>query len=200
VDDVLKVAEAMPPRHQLMVWLGAVLGLRWGEVAGLTVGSLDLLRNSVTVTHQLGRDGQLAEPKSDAGRRQFAIPPELIEILAAHMATTLLTGADPDRLVFTTSRGQPLDYSHWRIRTWLPAVAQAGLEGAGFHDLRRANATTLVAQRVDVKTAQTRLGHSDPRTTLSIYARAVPEADRAAAATLGRTFFPRSRTDRARRA
>lgn len=55
---------------------------------------------------------------------------------------------------------------------------------------------------MDVKTAQTRLGHADPRTTLSIYARAVPKADVAAAAALGRAFFQapaqRSRAERAR--
>jgi integrase len=82
----------------------------------------------------------------------------------------------------------------------LPALAACGLEGAGFHDLRRANASTLVAEGVDVKTAQTRLGHSDPRLNLAIYAQAVPEADRAAAKALGKKFFGTSRTNRARRA
>lgn len=201
-DDIIRLAEVIGPRYQAMVWVGAVLGLRWAEVAGLTVGSLDLLRNTLTVTDQLGRDRQLGDPKSDAGKRQLSIPEELSEILAAHLAALNLTGADPGQLVFTTAKGRPLDYSHWRIRTWLPAVAKAGLDGAGFHDLRRANATTLVAEGVDVKTAQTRLGHADPRTTLSIYARAVPKADRAAADALGRTFFQnptqRSRTNRAR--
>ena len=192
----------MDPRYQAMVWVGAVLGLRWAEVAGLTVGSLDLLRHSLTVVEQLGRDRQLGCPKSDAGKRQLSMPAELSAVLAAHLVARNLTGADPGQLLFTTPQGRPLDYSHWRIRTWLPAVAKAGLAGAGFHDLRRANATTLVAEGVDVKTAQTRLGHADPRTTLSIYARAVPKADRAAADVLGRTFFQtpaqRSRTNRAR--
>ena len=178
------------PRYQAMVWVGAVLGLRWAEVAGLTVGSLDLLRNSLTVSGQLGRDRQLGDPKTDAGKRRLSMPEELSSLLAAHLAARNLTGADPDQLLFTTPQGRPLDYAHWRIRTWLPAVEKAGLAGAGFHDLRRANATTLVAEGVDVKTAQTRLGHADPRTTLSIYARAVPKADRAAADALGRTFFP----------
>lgn len=72
-------------------------------------------------------------------------------------------------------------------------MSKAGLAGTGFHDLRRANASTLVAEGVDVKTAQTRLGHSDPRLTLAIYAQAVPEADRAAATALGRRFFAASR-------
>lgn len=156
----------------------------------------------MTVTEQLGRDRRLGDPKSDAAKRQLSIPEELSEILAAHLAALNLTGADHGRLVFTTAKGRPLDYSCWRLRTWLPAVAKAGLAGAGFHDLRRVNATTLVAEGIDVKTAQTRLGHADPRTTLSIYARAVPKADRDAAEALGRTFFKnwpqKSRTNRAR--
>ena len=44
----------------------------------------------------------------------------------------------------------------------------AGLDGLTFHDLRRANATGLVAAGVDVKTAQTRLGHSSSRLTLEL--------------------------------
>jgi hypothetical protein len=38
---------------------------------------------------------------------------------------------------------------------------------------------------VNVKTAQTRLGHSDPRLTLAIYAQAATEGDRSAAQKLG---------------
>jgi hypothetical protein len=38
--------------------------------------------------------------------------------------------------------------------------------GLGFHDLCRANATELLAAGVDIKTAQTWLGHSEARLTL----------------------------------
>jgi hypothetical protein len=47
----------------------------------------------------------------------------------------------------------------------------------GFHDLRRLNATEMVRLNVDIKTAQHRLGHSDPRLTLAVYAEATTEAD-----------------------
>ncbi|MDA8043820.1 MAG: tyrosine-type recombinase/integrase [Actinomycetota bacterium] len=63
------------------------------------------------------------------------------------------------------------------------------MKGFGFHDLRRTNATDLVLQRVDRKTAQVRLGHSDPRLTLAVYAQAVSEADREAAERLGRALL-----------
>jgi integrase len=96
-----------------------------------------------------------------------------------------LTGADPDELLFPNSDGRALDYSNWRGRVWEPAVRAAGLGGLNFHDLRRTNATAMVAEGVDVKTAQARLGHSDPRLTLAIYAQATTEGDRSAAAKLG---------------
>ncbi|GBD85157.1 hypothetical protein BMS3Abin02_01561 [bacterium BMS3Abin02] len=41
----------------------------------------------------------------------------------------------------------------------------------------------------DMKTAQTRLGHTDPRLTRAIYAQATIEADRTAAERLGRRFL-----------
>ena len=188
-DDVAAIAGALEPSYRAMVWLGAVLGLRWGEVAGLTVGSLDLLRGTLTVSSQLGRDHQLGPPKSAAGRRVLSLPKVLTDMLAGHLATAGLTAADADRLVFTNGTGSPLDYAHWRLRAWLPAVELAGLAGANFHDLRRANATALVHDGVDVKTAQARLGHTDPRLTLAIYAQATTEADRAAAERLGERFF-----------
>jgi hypothetical protein len=41
-----------------------------------------------------------------------------------------------------------------------------------------------------VKTAQTRLGHADPRVTLAIYASAPAAVDREAADRIGERFFP----------
>jgi integrase len=78
---------------------------------------------------------------------------------------------------------------------WLPAVELAGLDGIGFHDLRRTNATAMVLDGVDVKTAQARLGHADPRLTLAIYAQATSEGDKSAAEKLGARLMT-SGTDR----
>jgi integrase len=91
--------------------------------------------------------------------------------------------------VFVSPDGGPLDYGNWRRRVWLPACRAVGLDGLVFHDLRRANATGLVAEGVDVKTAQARLGQSDPRMTLAIYAQATSDADRAAADRLAARFL-----------
>ena len=88
-----------------------------------------------------------------------------------------------------TTTASALRYSNWRRHIWEPTTAAAGCAGAGFHDLRRLNATTLVVEGVDVKTAQTRLGHADPRVTLAIYASAPASVDRAAVDAIGERHF-----------
>jgi integrase len=183
-----RLADELGPKHAAIAYLGAVLGLRWGECVGLRVGRIDFFRSTISIAEQItrGPGGRhiAGPPKSEAGRRTIGMPAPLAAMLTDHLARRGLTGADTDALVFGSLR-----YERWRRRVWLPAVTRAGLDGLTFHDLRRANATALVLDRVDLKTAQTRLGHSDPRLTLAVYAQATTEADRNAADALGRRFF-----------
>jgi integrase len=200
-DDVAKIAESLPDRYRPMVWVGGVLGLRWSEVIGLKVGSLDLESGTLTVAESITRGfgGQLVTgpPKSSAGNRTVTLPTTMADLLAEHLSS-LGAPTDTDALVFTNTEGAPIRYDNWRRRVWMPATRAAGCEGAGFHDLRRLAATSLVLSGVDIKTAQVRLGHSDPRLTLSVYAAAPPEADRSAADRLESRFFgtTASETDR----
>jgi integrase len=117
------------------------------------------------------------------------MPDPLQRIVEVHMARRGLTENDHADFLFVGAGGDHLEYSNWLHRIWYPARLEARLEGLQFHDLRRANATGLVLEGVDLKTAQTRLGHTDPRLTLAIYAQATTEADRAAADRLGERFF-----------
>jgi integrase len=173
-----------------------VLGLRWGEAAGVRVGAIDCLRGIVHVVEQVTRgQGGVAitsEPKSNAGTPDLAMPQWLTDLAAAHLSRNGLTGAEPTALLFPNARGGPMDYSHWRSRVWLPAVRAADVEGVRFHDLRRAAATVLVAAGVDPKTRQTRMGHSDIRLTLAVYAQSSDDRDRAAAEVVGAAFTPPS--------
>ena len=57
----------------------------------------------------------------------------------------------------------------------------------------------LVADGVDLKTAQSRTGHSDGRLTINTYVQAISEADRSAADKLGARFLG-ARATRADRA
>lgn len=175
-----------------MASIGAILGLRWGEVAGLRVSDLDLLNRRIHVVQQLTRtkNGEpvVSVPKTESSVRTISIPPSLAAELASHLQKRELTAANSDALIFSDPNGQPLRYSNWRRRTWVPARDVAGVSTLGFHDLRRANATAMVAAGVDIKTAQARLGHADARMTLNIYAQATSKADIDAAGLLAQHF------------
>lgn len=190
-DEVAALAAAVGVEYACAVYLAAVLGLRWSEVAGLKVGAVDLNAGTVAIREVRVRtahhDQVTGPPKSDAGRRTLSMPESLTNLLKAHLERRGKVG--PASYVFINSAGGPLDYVNWRRRVWLPACITAGVEGIGFHDLRRTAVTALVLGGVDLKTAQTRIGHSDIRLTLQTYAQASSAADRAAATTLGAHFF-----------
>jgi integrase len=172
----------------------AALGLRWGEIAGLRVGRIDFLRHTVTVAEQRtrGEKGAMVnqDPKSKRGFRTFIVPRWMIEMLTEHLAGRAVTGSDPEAFVFVTLDGSPLHYSNWRERSWFPATRAAGFDGLHFDDLRHTAATALVDEGIDIKTAQTRLGHSE-QVMLRIYAQATAEGDRRAVEAVGERFRPR---------
>ena len=186
------LATAVGSDTSVMIYLAAVLGLRWGECAGLRVGGIDFLNRTVTVDTQLtrGLKGRMVtgSPKWNS-TRTMAAPQSLLAMVTAHLHRRGITGADGNRLVFSSADGHPLHYSNWRRRVWIPACRDAGLEGFQFKMLRTANATVMVALAVDVKTAQTRVGHRRATTTLDVYAQPTATADRGAAEVLGNHFL-----------
>lgn len=84
------IADAMPERLALAVWLAAYSGLRFGELAELrrrdvdTTGGEPMLDVKRAVVHREGRT-IVGEPKSDAGVRVVYLPGFLRDRLLAHL-------------------------------------------------------------------------------------------------------------------
>jgi integrase len=131
-----------------MVYLGAVLGLRWGECAGLRVGRINFDECTIRIVEQVtrGSGGRsvLGRPRSKASRRTLAVPRALISMLEEHLGRLDLTRTDGQAFVFPLHDSEHLDYSNWLHRIWYPARTEAELDWVQFHDLRRVNATGLV--------------------------------------------------------
>jgi integrase len=164
-DDLIALADALGPDYGLMVWIAVYLGMRWQEIAGLTVSSLDLLQGQIKVEQALTRQQQLKGPKTLAGNRYF-VDRELTDDFAAHLARRGLTAADGGAFLFLGPKGGALNYSSWRRYVWLPALPKAGLDRKrngrhlGVHDLRSMNASIMDHEGVDATTARFRRGHS----------------------------------------
>ena len=177
------------------VRIGLATGMRLGEVAGLTWGAVDLTNQCLHVTQSLTQHGELKPPKTAAGRR--TIWPD--QATTAHLAEWKRFQAEQLRKMGKIQDGQRMpsdtpvvcsdiggytnvsNFGDW-WRSWRESNGFSGLK---FHELRHTQATQLLANGVDVKTVQTRLGHTDPALTLKWYAHSVEENDRQAAALMG---------------
>jgi integrase len=83
-DEVLQIADAIEPFYCPMVLTAAYVGLRWGELTGLALNSVDPLRKTIRVERQLQDvNGTMAfgPPKTKSGVRTVSVPATLIEIL-----------------------------------------------------------------------------------------------------------------------
>lgn len=118
----------------------------------------------VAVDRQLSRNGELVPPKSATSTRTLAAPEWLMGDLAA-VVDRRGVDSDSDAFLFVSRDGGPLNYTNWRTRIWVTACEKAKLPRLRFHDLRSLATTALISAGVDVKTAQTRLGHSSPQVT-----------------------------------
>jgi integrase len=76
--------------------------------------------------------------------------------------------------VFSTATGEPVHFSNFTRRHFRPLAIRAGVPHATYHALRHTFATLMLGSGVDVKTAQTALGHERAAHTLDLYADAIP--------------------------
>lgn len=166
------VAEAVEPYATVFHTL-AYTGLRWGELAGMRVDQLDMLRGRLRVDGVMTRYGPKAYPKGGS-RRTVPMPEHLVDRLAQHLT---MFPADRDRLVFTGPRGGALQDGHVRSRHWNPAVKAAKITTSPhLHDCRHSYASWLIQDGVPLAVVQRLLGHASSRTS-ERYTHLAPDYD-----------------------
>lgn len=176
-EQVQAIIAALPERYRALAIVAAGMGLRQGEVFGLTADRVQFLKRSIRVDRQLvglgGREPQFGPPKTSKSHRSIPMPTVVQEAIAVHMATFPL---GPDGLLFTGSDGQKLRRSAFGS-VWRAAVIEAGVPGTVFHALRHYYASLLIRHGESVKTVQERLGHASADETLRTYTHLWPDAD-----------------------
>lgn len=185
---LVELFNLIPVRYRAMLLLATFANLRFGELAGLHRGDIDLDRCSVRVARSLVQmnDGKLFEdePKSRAGRRVVSFPREIAPELRWHLERFVEPGGDS--LVFVGPKGGRLRRSNFNI-IWRKARDAAGLSGLHLHDLRHTGNTMAAATGASLRELMERMGHSSPRAAL-IYQHATRERDQAIAAAMGEVF------------
>lgn len=158
--------------YGLVVRFLAYTGLRWGELAALKVGRVDVRRRRVLVAESVTEvNGQLVwgTPKTHE-RRSVPLP----RFLAGELRPRI-EGQPSDALVFPSPRGGVLRVRNFRRRVFDAAVREVGPAGFHPHELRHTAASLAIASGADVKIVQQMLGHKTATMTLDLYGHLFPD-------------------------
>ena len=150
-------------------------GVRISEARGFPRKGYDKAKGVIAIFQRAAEEGEIGITKSADGNREIPLNPHLVgpleQALAYHKRA----------LVFSTSRGEPLEYRNLYNRMWKVLVERAnelaakeGDEGIkvpalAFHAIRHAYASRLIAAGANLKQLQTWMGHNDPAFTLRTY-------------------------------
>lgn len=178
MEELVALAGAVSDRYRALVLAAGLAGLRQGELFALRRNDLDLDIALIRVRRKRQRlaSGEVLEgpPKSEAGRRNVALPEPLVDELRTHLAR--FVGRQPTSYVFTSPGGEPLEASNFRNRIWHPARAACGLTDLRFHDLRHTAGTLAARTGATTKELMARLGHASPQAAM-IYQHAAADRD-----------------------
>jgi integrase len=162
------IAERAYEPYRLVVLFLAYTGVRFGEMAALRAGRLDLVRRRAVIAESVtvvqGKGLVWGAPKTHQ-RREVPIPRSLAAELAPHVKDLA-----PDDLVFTGVRGGgPLRAAIFRRGHFDAAAKAIGIPGLHPHELRHTAASLAIASGADVKVVQQMLGHASGAMTMDTY-------------------------------
>lgn len=199
VRSLIEAAEDRDPRLAPLLMLGALTGLRRGELCALRwtdlrldVGEMDVARSVVVVP------GGLAEKTTKTEReRRVALDNVAVLLLRQHWAnaerwaTEAEVSLAEDSFIFSPHVDGSKPFRPDNVTGFFVRVRDSlGLTNVRLHDLRHFTATQLIGANVDIRTVAGRLGHADPSMTLRVYSHVIEERDRAAAEIMGQVLAP----------
>jgi integrase len=191
-DDVARLGKALTAglngeRYELMANTAAYSGLRWGEIAAVTVHQVDPAARVIDVDRKVVEvAGHLyIEPPKGRKRRKTIYPRftpsgyPLAERLAARIHSALAeqeAGNNPLGLIFPSPKGKHLRSSNFCRNVLRPAYLAADWRDAAgggrwtWHSLRHVFCTTaLFTWKLDAPDISCIAGHANVRTTLLMY-------------------------------
>lgn len=147
-------------------------GLRYGELAALRVGDVDVTRRRLKVSRSVTAVTKLGMVETGTKTHQsrgVPLPQLVVDMLAQH-----IQGRSPDDLVF------PYHDGTWTPRDWFAlrldrAATEAKLTDVTPHVLRHTAGSLALASGASVVTVQKLLGHLSPITTMNVYAHQLPD-------------------------
>lgn len=154
----------LPDRYRLMALFAAWCAMRFGELAELRRGDLDLKNNRIQIRRGVVRvRGEMivGPPKTDAGIRDVAIPPHLMPAVEHHLWEHV--GPDLEALLFPAAADTQRHMQPSTLyKVYYPAREAAGRKNLRWHDLRHTGAVLAAQTGATLAELMGRLGHTTP--------------------------------------
>jgi integrase len=193
--DTVKMLEAARgARLFIPMMLGAMCGIRRGEICALRWRNVQLETGQIEVSHSIEQTKSGCREKETKGSkcRTVAMPSLLIEELKAWRAQQaqelLRLGIRPDgntRIVTKTDGTSPKPQSLTDVVSRFMKEQGSALR---LHGLRHSHASHLLAENVRPKIVQERLGHHSISVTIDTYSHLMPNMQADATAKLDATL------------
>ncbi|MEX1907171.1 site-specific integrase [Janibacter sp. Y6] len=192
-EQAMAVRDQLPDQFKLVVDLGIGLGLRQGEIFGLSLDDIDLNTGEIEIKRQeklLGSNRQLFGLPKGRKIRTVPLPDRVLELINDHVtrypprSVTLPwdKSEGPERtfdLILYSRESRALNRNYFNPKIWRPALRAAGLEAKrenGCHALRHFYASTLLDAGESILALSEYLGHADPGFTLRTYTHLMPSS------------------------
>lgn len=169
----------------------AFSGMRKGEALALTWNDIDFTKNEVRINKALARGEEnrliIQTPKTKSSIRTIILDQKTMDILrewkSKQREQYLKLGYNtlkPNQIIFNNSSNEYLQPT--KTRKWLVQVQKKyNLRQITTHGLRHTHCSLLFEAGATIKEVQERLGHSDVKTTMDIYAHVTEKAKEQAA-------------------
>ncbi len=156
-----------------MFAIAAYAGLRAGEILGLSVEDVDLVRGILNV-RKTAWYGRIQTAKSVGSESTIPIAENLAGVLRKFI------GDRREGLLFLNRAGKPYFPSSVVWKKLWPLCDALKIPRAGFHAFRHMHATVLLETGATPKVTQRQLRHADSRVTLDHYAHLIDSSHREA--------------------
>ena len=159
-EQLRRLLDRLPEPSRSIVWLIVLATLRIGEALALRWNDVNLQARVLRVNRSV-YEGHFDEPKTRASNRTVPLSDMAVKILEP----LLPTNADPDALVFSSSKGTVLCRRNLLNRQVLPLCEELKIPRTTWHPLRHACLTLLDAVGTPRGTVTALGGHTSPRMT-----------------------------------
>lgn len=165
-----KLIMSFDHRGKTAMMLMMLSGLRKGEATALTWKDVDFQNKEIFVSRTYDFKNSRFKPPKNGKSRVVSMP----DILAEHLKSLskssiyVVTSAS-NKMMSEQSWKRLLESYQYQLNEYCKENNLPMVEWFTYHCLRHTYATILHSAKVDVLTASSMLGHSDPKVTLDIY-------------------------------